>query len=135
MLENLHESTKTCFHVFSPFRAHLPHVDDRLHFRFPPSSSGVIMASGHLMPGQSFVCFILQCDTANTTRLRISPSKAQKAFNYSVKIVNPSRKSKYTIKKLDSTCHFESLDALKRQLTDSLKSFVEECGYIEPDTD
>ena len=56
-------------------------------------------------------------------------------WSYSVKVINRARKSDWTVQKLRVNQQFESLEGLKRQVSDSLKEAVEDpiciIGYIE----
>ena len=60
----------------------------------------------------------------------------QEAHDYSVKIVNPRRKSDFTVLKLKSQEKFFDVDDLKKQVAKECKGKVEEpirqIGYIEP---
>ena len=70
----------------------------------------------------------------NTARITLSPSRpaVQTTYNYSVKIMNASRKSQYIVRKLKDTEKFTYVDTLKEQLTALLGEEIQDIGYIEP---
>ena len=57
----------------------------------------------------------------------------EKVFSYSVKIINPRKKSEYVIKKLRINNVFKSIDDLKDTLsTVNVASTIDQVGFIEP---
>lgn len=74
------------------------------------------------------------CTQCETARVRVSPSKlSSKHYVYSVKVVNPVRKSEYTVRKLSTYDRFSSFDELTEQLQKCLdKISPSQIGYIEP---
>ena len=66
-------------------------------------------------------------------KIIISPSKSPgNIYTYRVKVINPERKSEFTMDKLSCTHRFRSITELKQGLSDHLKFSVETLGYIEP---
>ncbi len=64
----------------------------------------------------------------------MSPAKHSRSsdYTYRVKVVNPERKSEFTMDKLSNNGQFKSVVELRQSLTDHLKFPVETVGYIEP---
>ena len=58
----------------------------------------------------------------------ISPAKSS-TFQYSVKVVNPMRKSDYTMRKLR---RFTTVKEIFKEFKDSLEIVACQIGYIEP---
>ncbi len=52
-------------------------------------------------------------------------------YKYSVKVVNPLRRSMYTVKRLESLHRFNSRDELLTQMSEDLGTSVDQVGYIE----
>ena len=81
----------------------------------------------------SHTCFpvhcLLQVDTENSTKVSFSPSKS-----YSVKLMESSRKSDYSVRKLRSSDIFYTIEELLDEITASLNVNPKHIGYIEPDT-
>ena len=63
--------------------------------------------------------------------MSVSPKKLDRKFNYSVKVINRSRKSEYRVKKLAAANQFKTIDELQSQLQ-SLDVSTDDVGYIEP---
>ncbi len=65
-----------------------------------------------------------------------NPSSHCENYNYSVKIVNPKKKTDYVIQTLRFADRFGSLEHLKKTLVESCRdkvpSDIEQLGYIEP---
>ena len=53
-------------------------------------------------------------------------------YTYSVKVVNPTKKSEYNVRKLQTTDRFMSLDETKEKLTAELLFNVKRVGYVRP---
>ena len=54
-------------------------------------------------------------------------------YRYSVKVINPNRKSSFAVQKLQATRKFTSVAEIREELSAFLKSDIKEVGYIEPD--
>ena len=79
--------------------------------------------------------FSPQCSSQNASSatVTLSPKRNTKSkFAYSVKVINPSRKTAYTVRKLKAVDVFTSVDALKDQINKMLDDEVEAVGFIEP---
>lgn len=74
-----------------------------------------------------FVC-LLQCNSENSTNVRIS---TRQIYTYRVKVVNRAKKSEYSIKRLQYTQKFSSVEDLRMELQ-SLDVADKDVGYIEP---
>ena len=56
-------------------------------------------------------------------------------FSYSVKVINPVKKSEYVVHKLRITGIFKSVDEIKENIVSTvqgLTSVIDQVGYIEP---
>ena len=69
----------------------------------------------------------LQCDTERTTTAIMHLK-----YVYSVKVINPSKKPDYSVKKLTTSSQFEALNELQKHLSDELDVPTDHMGYIEP---
>ena len=75
-----------------------------------------------------------QCSSQNASSatVTLSPKRNTKSkFAYSVKVINPSRKTAYTVRKLKAVV-FTSVDALKDQINKMLDNKNEAVGFIQP---
>lgn len=63
-----------------------------------------------------------------------SKSNERGKFLYSVKIINPQKKSEYVVQKLRSSSIFESIEDMKQELSivQGIPSTIDQLGYIEP---
>ena len=66
----------------------------------------------------------------NSTECNVQQPKVN--YRYSVKVVNPAKKSDFEVIKTSISGKFESVDDLKTKLNDCLEFPVEEVGYIVP---
>lgn len=60
---------------------------------------------------------------------------SERKFSYSVKVINPAKKSEYVVQKLRVTKRFESVDEIKENLVSTIQglpSVIDQLGYIEP---
>ena len=53
-------------------------------------------------------------------------------INYNVKVVNPSQKSDYVIRRIRAIPKFTTVDDVKTKLCEELKIDIVEMGYISP---
>lgn len=70
----------------------------------------------------------LQCISENTSCVTVSPT--QQVINYTIKVVNPLRKSDYVVWRLRGLPQFTMLDDIKLKLCECLDIGIEELGYI-----
>ena len=71
------------------------------------------------------------------TIIEVDSSPEASQFSYSVKIINPSKKTAYSMRKLRLSCRFETPQELKDQLCDAFSDQIGdtdelEFGYISP---
>ena len=77
--------------------------------------------------------FFLQSNSENSTSTRLSITQSGMSFfQYSVKVMNPSRKTSFVIKKLKTSQRFQSVEDIKADISDLLSTEVDNVGYIEP---
>lgn len=62
----------------------------------------------------------------------MSVNRPKQGYTYSVKVVNPTKKSDYNVRKLQTTDRFTSVDEIKEKLTAELLFNVKQVGYIRP---
>ncbi len=74
----------------------------------------------------------MQCtaESSSSTCVTICPS--QSVCNYTVKLVNPVRKSEYVIRRVRDIPKFMSVDDAKLKLCEELEIDIQELGYISP---
>ena len=74
-----------------------------------------------------------QVNSNNSTEWNIvQPSGEKVHHRYTVKIINFSKKSEYTVEKMDKMCQFTLVTDLKEKLAACLCFPIEEVGYILP---
>ena len=83
---------------------------------------GIIIAHG-----DGILSYVVQFGKHNC--VSISPVRLH--YRYSVKVINPNRKSSFAVQKLQATRTFTSVAEIREELSAFLKSDIKEVGYIE----
>ena len=86
----------------------------------------------HVTKSSQCVFVFLQCSSESNTCARVNITAKEISFQYSVKVMNPQRKTSFFVHKLSHHGKFDSQEHMKDELSTELGSPVEGVGYVSP---